>query len=137
MIQVKPYIDSEQSLIEKLRRRDVEEFRFSELFEDVTQMTAGIDRRSIDIDKLVKGLRDELTLKDKEIDHLREVVDVKDKQNTRLNDELISLNIENNLLNSKYNVLNEEHTKLVHRWLQKAQLDADTMNATMESQGSK
>lgn len=132
-----------ESLLQRLTLRNEIEGHYKELFQDVTSLTNNNEfgtNATVTNGKLVSiidSYREELKAKDQEIDRLKEIAEVMNKNNERLNDEMISMTIENNVLEDKFNTLNEEHTKLVQRWLSKVQQDADVMNATIESQGSK
>lgn len=140
---------SDKTLLERLALRNEIESHYKELFKDVTTLgshpstateqsaTTTTTMGNEDVATIVDKYRSELKLKDKEIHRLKEIVEVMNKNSERLNDEIISMTIENNVLEDKYSTLNEEHNKLVQRWLSKVQQDADVMNATIESHGSR
>ncbi|CAL9735507.1 autophagy protein 16 [Monosporozyma servazzii] len=128
-------------LLERLEARNETESHYKELFQDVTTLDSNVSSTSTKsnekLNTLVNKYREELKVKDKDINRLKEIVEVMSKNNERLNDEIISMTIENNVLEDKFNTLNEEHNKLIQRWLSKVQQDADVMNTTIESRGSR
>lgn len=132
---------SSKSLLERLEARNETESHYKELFQDVITLDSNVSSTSAKsnekLNTLVNKYREELKVKDKDINRLKEIVEVMSKNNERLNDEIISMTIENNVLEDKFNTLNEEHNKLIQRWLSKVQQDADVMNTTIESRGSR
>lgn len=132
---------SSKSLLERLETRNEIESRYKELFQDISTLDSNTNNASIrsndKLSNLVNKYREELRVKDKEINKLKEIVEVMNKNNERLNDEIISMSIENNVLEDKFTTLNEEHNQLIQRWLSKVQQDADVMNTTIESRGSR
>lgn len=132
---------SSKSLLERLETRNETESHYKELFQDVITLDSNVSSTSAKsnekLNTLVNKYREELKVKDKDINRLKEIVEVMSKNNERLNDEIISMTIENNVLEDKFNTLNEEHNKLIQRWLSKVQQDADVMNTTIESRGSR
>ncbi|CAL9730536.1 autophagy protein 16 [Monosporozyma unispora] len=130
---------SEKSLLERLEVRNAVEAHYKELFQDIITLDSNniTTSSNAQMNTIVEKYREELKSKDKDINRLQEILDVMNKNNERLNDEIISMTIENNVLEDKFNTLNEEHNKLVQRWLSKVQQDADAMNATIESRGSR
>lgn len=123
-----------ESLLLCLKKRDLVESRFSELFQDIKAGEAATDRILEDsqVINLLDNLKTDLKSKDQHIDRLQERIGIMNKHIEKLNDELISTNIENNIVQEKYKNLNQEHNKLVQRWLQKVQSEADAMNARMD-----
>ncbi|SCU97046.1 LAFA_0G09472g1_1 [Lachancea sp. 'fantastica'] len=120
----------EDILLQKLTERDAIEKNFSELFE---KASASLDKPE------TQGSHDPLTALRKELENCeRSIADLvatlklKNKDSERLNDEIITLNIENNLLQERYEKVRRERDEIVTRWLKKAQLEADTMNETLE-----
>ena len=122
-------------LIARLRNRNLAESRFSELFEDQTNLEEVNDttlKSDITIENLLYSLKNELKKKEDNIKKLNEVITIMNKHSENMNDEIITSNIEINILQDKLDSLTEEHNKLIKRWLQKVQNDADAMNEKIE-----
>lgn len=122
-------------LLRRLQHRDRYEKQYSQLFVSVGEtLQAGGQQAEL---ATVRRLQEQIQRDRVKINKLEEIIRVMQLDQDRLNDELISVNIQNNVLESKYLQLTKEHDKLIQRWLQKVQNDADKMNETIESQGSK
>ncbi|CAB4254493.1 similar to Saccharomyces cerevisiae YMR159C ATG16 Conserved protein that interacts with Atg12p- Atg5p conjugates to form Atg12p-Atg5p-Atg16p multimers [Maudiozyma barnettii] len=121
-------------LIKKLRDRDQIQDHYNELFNEISPNARDDGTSSSSTTHQILGaLKKENTLKDQSIEDLQERIEIMNKNIERLNDELISTNIENNILQDKFESLNDEYNKLVQRWLQKVQKEADVMNANVEN----
>ncbi|EDO17824.1 hypothetical protein Kpol_1043p14 [Vanderwaltozyma polyspora DSM 70294] len=117
--------------VERLAQRDEVEGRFCELFKEVQIMVGPqLEDESMER-KLIVALKSDLVEKDLRIGELEEILQLRNKDYERLNDELISLNIENNILRDKLQNMTEENSKLVKRWLNKVQQEADAMNENL------
>ena len=121
--------DMDDVLLSRLVERDTIESRFRELFQDLRDKSSGDAGLEL---ILINNLKKELLNRNTEIRNLEEIVAIQKKNSNRVNDELLSLNIENNLLHNKLDTLTEEHEKLVKRWLDKIQKEADLMNETLK-----
>lgn len=121
--------DMDDVLLSRLVERDTIESRFRELFQDLRDKSSGDAGLEL---ILINNLKKELLDRNTEIRNLQEIVAIQKRNSNQVNDELLSLNIENNLLHNKLDTLTEEHEKLVKRWLDKIQKEADSMNETLK-----
>lgn len=124
-------------LLRRLEHRDQFENQYSTLFVDVNSENFDTSKNNKAELATVRNLQEQIQSDQIKINKLEEIIKVMHLNQDRLNDELISVSIQNNVLENKYSQLNQEHNKLIQRWLQKVQNDADKMNETIESQGSK
>ncbi|CEP61508.1 Atg16p LALA0_S03e04412g [Lachancea lanzarotensis] len=121
----------ERILQQKLIERDAIEKNFSELFETASALQENGEFQQELPDPLT-DMRKELASRERNIADLVATLKLKNKDSERLNDEIITLNIENNLLQERYEKVRQERDDIVARWLKKAQLEADTMNETLD-----
>lgn len=125
----------DELLIARLLDRNNRETHLSELFQDNSGAVGGNTIHHDDaLLKTLTVLQQELKSKEQEIRKLKEVIGLKNKNAERLNDELISGTIENNVLQQKLFDLKQEHSKLVARWLKKAEKETEVMNSAIHEE---
>ena len=107
------------------------------------QLVDRLNGGAVEIEKSkiqINSILEEKTRLEKQIGHLKNKlgnseleVSEKNKSILLINDELLLSSILNNVLIEKSKILAEENDKLVTRWMQKMELDANKVNETNES----
>lgn len=113
-------------LFERLKARDEIEKRFSNLFVEPSVNQGARHEKALE--EQFAALKAELESKDRELDDYKMTLKLKNKDAGLLHDEIITLTIENNLLQDKLEKTKVEYDKIVQRWLDKVQQEADNMN---------
>lgn len=107
------------------------------------QLVDRLNGGAVEIEKSkiqINSILEEKTRLEKQIGHLKNKLgnselelSEKNKSILLINDELLLSQILNNVLIEKSKILAEENEKLVTRWMQKMELDANKVNETNES----